>query len=209
MAYNSDGYIMVDFSEVDFRQINQHIEGLFDRLRKVIGTNKFVLVINANGKTPLPSTVSITNGQYVIESCIFTFSVNSSDMLHIKRNSPDPTSLIDDTVISTEKTWSSNKISSELADKQHTLTAGANITIVDNVISATGGGSSGTLVSDILEAGETSITLSDASITADSWVKPFASVWGVMCTDMVVSAGSVVLTFEAQASDITVGVEVR
>lgn len=111
MAYNSDGYIMVDFSEVDFRQSNQYIEGLFDRLRKVIGTNKFVLVINANGKTPLPSTVSITNGQYVIESCIFTFSVNSSDMLHIKRNSPDPTSLIDDTVTATDKTWSSDKIS--------------------------------------------------------------------------------------------------
>ena len=108
MAYNSDGYIMVDFSEVDFRQTNQYIEGLFDRLRKVIGTNKFVLVINANGKTPLPSTVSITNGQYVIESCIYTFSVNSSDMLHISRH--DPINLIDDTVITDDKTWSSYKI---------------------------------------------------------------------------------------------------
>ena len=67
----------------------------------------------------------------------------------------------------------------------------------------------GKILTDTLEAGETSITLSDASITADSWVKPYASVWGVMCTNMVVSAGSVVLTFEAQASDITVGVEVR
>jgi hypothetical protein len=88
MAYNSDGYIMVDFKEVDFRQANQFIEGLFERLTKVIGTNKFVLVINANGKTPLPSAVSITNGQYVIESYLYTFSVNSSDMLHIKRNDP-------------------------------------------------------------------------------------------------------------------------
>ena len=88
MAYNSDGYIMVDFKEVDFRQSNQFIEGLFERLTKVIGTNKFVLVINANGKTPLPSAVSITNGQYVIESYLYTFSVNSSDMLHIKRNDP-------------------------------------------------------------------------------------------------------------------------
>ena len=184
MAYNSDGYIMVDFTEVDFRQTNQYIEGLFDRLRKVIGTNKFVLVINANGKTPLPSTVSITNGQYVIESCIYTFSVNSFDILHISRH--DPTNLIDDTVITDNKTWSSYKINAEIE-------------------AASGGG---TLVSDILEAGETSITLSDASITADSWVKPFASVWGVMCTNMVVSTGSVALTFEAQASDINVGVEV-
>ena len=88
MAYNSDGYVLVDFKEVDFRQANQYIEGLFERLTKVIGTNKFVLVINANGKTPLPSAVSITNGQYVIESYLYTFSVNSSDMLHIKRNDP-------------------------------------------------------------------------------------------------------------------------
>lgn len=88
MAYNSDGYIMVDFKEVNFRQPNQYIEGLFERLQKVIGTNKFVLIINANGKTPLPSAVSITNGQYVIESYLYTFSVNSSDMLHIKRNDP-------------------------------------------------------------------------------------------------------------------------
>jgi hypothetical protein len=68
----------------------------------------------------------------------------------------------------------------------------------------------GKIISDTLTAGSTTITLSDASITTDSWVKPYASVWGVMCTNMVVSAGSVALTFsEAQASDITVGVEVR
>jgi hypothetical protein len=68
----------------------------------------------------------------------------------------------------------------------------------------------GKIISDTLTAGRTTITLSDASITTDSWVKPYASVWGVMCTNMVVSAGSVALTFsEAQASDITVGVEVR
>jgi len=67
----------------------------------------------------------------------------------------------------------------------------------------------GKQVSDTLTAGSTTITLSDASITTSSWVRPYASVWGVMCTNMVISTGSVALTFEAQASDITVGVEVR
>ena len=67
----------------------------------------------------------------------------------------------------------------------------------------------GKQISDTLTAGSTTITLSDASITTSSWVKPYASVWGVMCTNMVISTGSVALTFEAQASDITVGVEVR
>ena len=204
MAYNSDGYIMVDFTEVDFRQTNQYIEGLFDRLRKVIGTNKFVLVINANGKTPLPSTVSITNGQYVIESCIFTFSVNSSDMLHIKRNSPDPTALIDDTVISTEKTWSSNKISSELSDKQHTLTAGANITIVDNVISATGGG---TVLSGTLEAGETSISFTNDVITDTALIEIFTlpELWHNSAS---VNTKTLTITFDAQAADVPVKVRI-
>lgn len=68
----------------------------------------------------------------------------------------------------------------------------------------------GKQISGTLTAGSTTITLSDASITSSSWAKPFASVWGVMCTNMVISAGSVELTFsEAQTSDITVGVEVR
>ncbi len=90
----------------------------------------------------------------------------------------------------------------------------ANYVAVNKVYSGLGGKTIpqaiGKQISGTLTAGSTTITLSDASITADSWVKPYASVWGVMCTNMVVSAGSVTLTFsEAQASDITVGVEVR
>ena len=43
---------------------------------------------------------------------------------------------IDDTTIFTTKTWSSNKISGELSGKQDTLTAGQNIVITNNTISA-------------------------------------------------------------------------
>ena len=172
MAYNSDGYIMIDFTEVDFRRTNQTIEGLYKRCVDVIGTNKFILVINANRKTPLPSVCSFINNQYVIESCIYTFAVSANDNLFIKRNEPDPSSLIDDTVITTTKTWSSDKINTELgakadtsalanyqplltpvspvsidvndnisvdlSGKQNVLTAGDNITIVNDVISAKG-----------------------------------------------------------------------
>ena len=46
--------------------------------------------------------------------------------------------LIDDTVISSNKTWSSNKINSELSNKQGALTAGENIDITNNTISAKG-----------------------------------------------------------------------
>lgn len=115
MAYNSDGYIMIDFTEVDFRRTNQTIEGLFDRCQKVIGTNKFVIVINANNKTPLPSTVSITNGQYVIESVLFTFAISSNDNLHITKKTT-PEELIDDDHITLKTTFSSSKIMEELAE---------------------------------------------------------------------------------------------
>lgn len=109
MAYNSDGYIMFDFSDVDFRRTNQTIKGLFDRCQKIIGTNKFVLVINANNKTPLPSAVSITNGQYVIESVLYTFTISSNDNIHItKKTTPDE--LIDDEHITLNTTFSSDKI---------------------------------------------------------------------------------------------------
>ena len=46
--------------------------------------------------------------------------------------------VIDDNVITTVKTWSSSKINSELSGKQNTLTAGDNIDITDNTISAKG-----------------------------------------------------------------------
>ena len=108
--YNSDGYIMLDFQKVDFKKTNQIIDGLFDRCRSVIGTNKFVLVINANHKTPLPSTVSITNGQYVIESCIYSFSISANDNLFIKRNDVPASDIINDNIISSDYTWSSAKI---------------------------------------------------------------------------------------------------
>ena len=55
----------------------------------------------------------------------------------------DPTkpeySLIDDTVIVSNKTWSSFKINEDLNNKQDKLIAGDNITIENNVISAAGG----------------------------------------------------------------------
>ena len=149
MAYNSDGYIMIDFTEVDFRRTNQTIEGLFKRCVDVIGTNKFILVINANGRTPLPATCSFTNNQYVIDTCIYMFAISSNDNLFIRRNDVPASDIIDDSSISVDKTWSSSKIDSELdtkadasalADYQPLLTAGTNITIDDNnVISSTGG----------------------------------------------------------------------
>lgn len=132
MANNSDGYIMLDFAKVDFSKTNQTVVGLFERCEKVIGTNKFVLVINANGKTPLPSAVSITNGQYVIESVLFNFVISSNDNLNIKKQTP-VSEIIDDDHTALNTTWSSIKISKSLPQKTHgLLAAGATNLIIED-----------------------------------------------------------------------------
>lgn len=139
MAYNSDGYIMIDFSMVDFRKTNQTIDGLFERCKNVIGTNKFVIVINANNKTPLPSACSFVNNQYVIESVLYSFTISSNDNLLIKKNT-SASELIDDDHESISTTYSSNKINQLIGSISidrltFTIDAGeTSITITNNKI---------------------------------------------------------------------------
>ena len=58
-----------------------------------------------------------------------------------------------------------------------------------------------------LAAGTTSLTLQDALITTDSTIEVFTNVFGVNPTNIVTTNGQVVLSFDAQASDV--GVKVR
>ena len=58
-----------------------------------------------------------------------------------------------------------------------------------------------------LTAGNTSITLSDASITSSSTIDYYTDYFGVNPVGVSVSTGSITLTFEAQ--DIDLGVKVR
>lgn len=65
----------------------------------------------------------------------------------------------------------------------------------------------GTWLSGTLTAGQTSLTLSDASITTSSTIDYYTDAFGVSPTNVVVTTGQIVLTFPAQASDL--GVKVR
>ena len=65
-----------------------------------------------------------------------------------------------------------------------------------------------TLVTGTLTAGQTSVTLSDASILATSYIDVYTDD-GVPYVSAVQSVGSVVLTFEEQASNLSVAVVVR
>lgn len=64
-------------------------------------------------------------------------------------------------------------------------------------------GSGGTKITQTLTAGSTTLTFSNVAIQTTSFVSVFAPVW---YSDMVQSAGSVVLTFPEQSADIVVGI---
>lgn len=70
-----------------------------------------------------------------------------------------------------------------------------------------GGGSSWTDVTGTLTAGQTSITLSDNSITTTSTIEVFNDL-DVVYNSITVATGSVTLTFDAQQSDMSVKVRV-
>lgn len=66
-----------------------------------------------------------------------------------------------------------------------------------------------TKITGTLLAGSTSITLSDAAITASSTMKFYSDKWGLVPSAApVVAVGSVTLTFDAQDSDTVIKVEV-
>lgn len=70
----------------------------------------------------------------------------------------------------------------------------------------TGGGASETILTDTLEAGQTSITFTDASITTGSNIRVLTSAFGIAPTAASASTGSLTLTFASQASDLDIKV---
>lgn len=61
------------------------------------------------------------------------------------------------------------------------------------------------VISGTLNAGSTQITFSNSAITADSLIDVYADAW---YSNSIQSAGSVVLTFPVQASDMVVKIKV-
>lgn len=59
-----------------------------------------------------------------------------------------------------------------------------------------------------LAAGSTSITIQDANITSNSILSFYTSIYGVNPNEVTPATGSVTLTFDAQDSNMVVGVRV-
>ena len=66
-----------------------------------------------------------------------------------------------------------------------------------------------TFLTGTLEAGETTLTFTNAAITANSILVPYVSVYGVSPTDITATAGEAVLTFDEQEVDVSVKLWVR
>lgn len=66
-----------------------------------------------------------------------------------------------------------------------------------------------TVVTGTLTVGETSVTLSSSAITTSSVIDVYTNVFGVNPTNIEVSSGKVILTFEAQSSEVQIRIEVR
>ena len=89
---------------------------------------------------------------------------------------------IDDSTTALDSTWSSSKVNTELGKKEN----------------------SPTILIDSLAAGDTSITFTNAAITVNSIIDVYVDTFGVAPSNITVSAGSAVLTFEAQSSAVGV-----
>lgn len=70
-------------------------------------------------------------------------------------------------------------------------------------------GGGGTIFTRTLTAGDTTITIMDQVISADSMIDIYANVFGIAPTNIVASAGTVTVTFNAQQNDISVKIVVR
>lgn len=66
-----------------------------------------------------------------------------------------------------------------------------------------------TVLTGTLTAGQTTLTLSDASITTTSIFDIYTDTYGVSPYAMTVSTGSVTLTFSVQTNNVAVRMEVR
>ena len=115
-----------------------------------------------------------------------------------------------------EDTWRNIKVNgteilgSAISTGALDLKAGTNISLSNNggEVTINNTAPSYTEVSGTLTAGATTLTLSDASITATSTIEVYTDIFGAWLENMVVSTGSVVLTFEAQSTNMAVKVRV-
>lgn len=150
--------------------------------------------------------------------------------------SVDILTLLDDELTSINRTWSSQKIKAELDKKVNPskslsgygitdariengtiilgnrtitpITSHQDLSGLKNRVTALEEKVNKEIIRGTLPAGETTITISDNSITTDSVLSFYTSIYGVNPKKVSTEAGSVTLEFKAQTEDMEVGVSV-
>lgn len=167
--------------------------------------NGFQYVTDENDDMPLTSDwVEYRNGQTVTDA--LDNSLQASVVAKVE-TSPTTSAYSVGQYLMYEGSFYKVTASISIGDN---LVVGTNITLtnVGNEIgTGGGGGASWTDVTGTLTAGQTSLTLSNASITTSSTLDFYTDVFGVNPTAVSVSSGSVTLTFPEQTNNI--GVKVR
>ena len=99
--------------------------------------------------------------------------------------------LISDSTTSGSTVWSSNKTNTEITSAVATKEDAP------------------TILTSTLSAGSTSLTFSNAAITTTAMYDVYADKYGLTPTDITITTGQAVLTFEAQSSNVSVKLVIR
>lgn len=102
--------------------------------------------------------------------------------------------VIDDTTTALDKVWSSSKTNTEIT------TVASAVATKENAP---------TILTSTLSSGSTSVTFSNAAITTTAMYDVYADKYGLTPTDITVTTGQAVLTFEAQSSNVSVKLVIR
>lgn len=84
--YNSDGYVMIDMSDVDLTRSSQNIPGIYKRVLEVIDTNKLALIVNAGNNTPMAAVVHKKLNYYKITTLLYIFTINTNDIVIVEES---------------------------------------------------------------------------------------------------------------------------
>lgn len=83
--FNSDGYIMIDLSDVDVTKSTQNVPGIYSRILNVIDANKLILIVNHKGLTPQAAICNKLLNYYVITTNLYIYKINSNDIVIIEQ----------------------------------------------------------------------------------------------------------------------------
>lgn len=180
---------------------------------KGVQKNGSDLTPDANGKVNV--TVPTDTGD--LTNSVGYITINNVNVKNVSENGnilqPDQDGVvdvtvpvIDDSTTGSTKLWSSDKTNTEIGNVPNTNTYNALNTTSKTIIGAINEIAYKELIGT-LTAGQTTVTLSDASITTSSTIQVFTNT-GINYTAISVSTGSVTITYPAQQADVNVKVRI-